>query len=556
LSTTAQFVFGSRLEDFIEKYGTETNLKDVYNWINEIDNWKFLSQELVGFNDMMALRDQRAFRRPSPQDVIGTGANQYALADLIGYSGDMPDGPYSLPDVYKGHVNSFPLIPNGAKLPFHGVRQGQGYFEDLYLYDQFGRTLHVIQSNSTSGTFDYKNFPLIRDEAFNVDTQLNPNIAGVAQFPPRVLQFARLDFDLVDGKVDAQVLGLDEGVNPVCGWVLPNHLDNSILVFAPDGTSLGEFRLVEMAQGTKVGEWQAPAHSKINSLDDVARVAPRLEQMLSAAHLKDEANFQAFLEAIDSTLWTVDQLGNRADKNLSVLIGRPLALVRARLRFSLDGSPIKDTSWDVALNPPDPDFLNYNFAIRLGDQATYEDGLIGYYFGDNYEVFNSVVSAETTAAQGYVNEIGPLGTSGGSNYIPLQFKENTAAYVTLLTDPRAAIHAVTGILPIKQLDIPPRFVDDPLANIEVSFRIGPMLTAIEPTPAQGDHTPLYANAISYPFPAEQNGQWSWWESDAATNNWNGYTLLNTTSNAKLKSVPNSLRDGILQLVLNLQNKKS
>jgi hypothetical protein len=276
--------------------------------------------------------------------------------------------------------------------------------------------------------------------------------------------------------------------------------------------------------------------------------------MLEASQIQDPDSFQAFLDVIDATLWTTDPLGSRSDQNLSVLIGRPLALVRARLQLTLDGPAITDTGWAAALNPPAPDFLNYNFAVRLGDQATRQDGVIGYYLNDNYTVFNSVAATETVSSQPYVKQIGPLGSTSAGNYIPLQFKDDSQAYVSVLVDPRASIHAATGIFPLKEITVPAGFVDQALANIEVSFRIGPMLTPIQQTPTEPDQPPPYPNAISYPFPAEQNGQWSWWENDAA-GDWSPYALLNTTPNAQFISAPNTLREGILQLVLNLNKSK-
>lgn len=557
-SPVAQFVFGSRLKAFVDKYGSETDMKNLFDWISEIDQWKFLSQELVGFNETLALRDDRAFRSPSAQDTVKAGAAPYPVADLAGYPGITP-GAHGLPDAYRGQVNTVPFIPNGPKIPFRGARQGQIYFANLNLYDKFGRVLYVIQSGQQSGLYDMKNFPLVRDPALFPDTQLDPNIKSVAQLPPRALQFSRLDFDLVDGKEDAKVLGADAGVNPVAGWVLPNHLDNSILIYAPDGASLGEFRLLVNDRGVKVGRWQAPPHSAVNTLDDVGKAAPHLLRMLEAAQIKDEKNFQTFLGVIDSTLWTIDPLGGRADQNLSVLIGRPLALVRARLRLSLEGPAVKDTGWDVALNPPAPDFLGYEFAVRLGDQATRQDGVIGYFSGDDYGVFNSVAAAGKTVPQDYVRQIGPTGsTAAAGNYIQLRFNETgdgaspkSSAYISLLADPRADIHATAGIVPVKQVNIPARFVEPALANIEISFRIGPLLTAIEQTPSETGQAPPYPNAVSYLAPAEQNGQWSWWENVAGSADWNGYALRYSTPNAEFQSLPNTVRDGLLQLVLNL-----
>lgn len=549
LSSSAQLVFRARLADFIDKFGQGSALDELDQWIEQIDDWKFLAQELVGFHSLISLRDTRAYRRPIASDLLGTGAASAAAADLIGYGGG--GGPYALPAAFQGRVDSTPYFPNGPAIPYPGARHGQIYFTDLLLYDKFGRALFVVQSNSSSGLFDAKNFPVLQGEALAASHKVHTEINAVSELPPRVLQQARLGFDLVDGFDDTKLLGAAAGVNPISGWVLPNHLDRSLLLYAPDGRSLGEFRLIAQDDRSKAGEWQAPPHSGVASLDDVARYAPHVAELLRAPALQAEASFLTFLQTIDESLWTIDPLGARVDQNLSVLIGRPLALVRARLQLQLEGQPLGDTGWASTFARPVSALTGYDFAVRLGDQATRQDGVIGYYAERDYSVFNSVVAPDSTAAQPYVREIGPIGPGGGQNYPKLRFDGTTAAMVTLLVDPRASIHATTGILPVKQVAIPSQFVTAALARIEIGFRIGPILTLIEATPSQGGVVPAFPQAIGYPSPAEQNGTWSWWERDAAADAWVGYDLLDTTTNAQLKSAPNTLREGVLQLVLGL-----
>src|SRR6202012_3861019 len=99
--------------------------------------------------------------------------------------------------------------------------------------------------------------------------------------------------------------------NPVCGWLLPNHVDHSVLVFGPDGTALGEVRLVVGSDGTRSGHWDPPAHSNVETMADVAAAAPRLARMIGAPALAVEGAFDAFLDVIDATLWTTDPLGAR-----------------------------------------------------------------------------------------------------------------------------------------------------------------------------------------------------------------------------------------------------
>ncbi|HEX6938868.1 MAG TPA: hypothetical protein VF158_05610 [Longimicrobiales bacterium] len=553
LSPHARFVFGARLHEFLAKY-PDADLAALDEWIREIDDWQFLAQELTGFHQRLALRDTRAFRRPGPGDKVGSGTQTYSVAELAGFPTETSPGGAGTGAV--GRTGTVPYLPNGPEIPFCGVRHGQLYFEDLALYDAFGRRLWVIESNGGSGLFDAKNFPLVRDAALLPDRVVHDEIAAVAQLPPRPLQPARLDFRLVDGGNDDRIFGRDADVNPIAGWVLPNHLDGSLLVYAPDGRALGEFRLVAGADGTKRGEWQPLAHGDVASLDDVAKVAPHLARMLSAGAIARQPDFETFLRAIDATLWTIDPLGGRSDRNLSVLIGRPLALVRARLALRLYGPPIRDTGWAATFDPPTPDFLAHPFAVRLGDQATREDGLIGYFVDDDYETFNSVAAPETTAAQSYVRQIGPVGRRDGGNYIELRFDESDQALVTMLVDPRAAVHATTGFLPVKRVELPGPFVERALGRIQVGFHLGPVLTSVAPTPAQGGVTPEHPDAVALPTPAERNGVWSWWEREAGANpGWSAYDLVPAALEARFDGRPRTLREGVLQLLIDLNETK-
>lgn len=547
LSPHASFVFGSRLEKFVQQYGTSTELGKLDDWISSVYNWQFLAQELVGFDQLLSLRDSRAFRRPTPADKLGG----YPVAALTGYGDGVIPPQLQLPEACQGQVNTVPFLPNGPALPFHGVRQGHFYFTDFFLYDKFGRLLFVVQANQSSALHNYTNFPVRIDSALLPDREVVPRVNSVLQLPPRLLQAARLDIRLLDALDDTKVYQVDPQVMPIAGWVLPNHLDGSILVFAPDGTALGEFRLYVQADGSKLGRWTPPPHTSL-TFADVAAKAPHLHDMLAAPRLQSEAGFNAFLAVIDETLWTTDPLGNRADANLSVLIGRPLALLRTRLQFQLDGDPISDTGWAATFAKPNPDFLGYRFSIRLGDQSTRQDGVIGYFTGSDYGTFNSTVAPPAAPAQSYVNVIGPVGKRTPGNYLQLSFTPNAFQYLTVLADPRAAMHAYTGILPVKQCDIPQQYVEQALSAMEVNFSLGPLLTVLGPSPAEGTAAPAYPQSIAYPTPAEQNGSWSWWEPQAA-GSWTGYGLVKTSPTAADSTEPNTLREGYLQFVTDLNN---
>ncbi|NJK31025.1 MAG: DUF3892 domain-containing protein [Deltaproteobacteria bacterium] len=440
------------------------------------------------------------------------------------------------------------------------MRSGQAYFEYLRLYDRFGRVLWLIEPGSDTGLYDAKNFPLLRHPSLQVaDAQRLPELASinsVIQLPPRVLQHARLSFDLVDAGDEGKIYGHDAGANPIGGWVLPNHLDNSLSLYTGTGEALGEFRLFVQDDGSKLGSWTPPAHGAIATLDDVAAAAPLVHAMISAPQLASQAGFEAFLAVIDSTLWTVDPLGGRDDQNLSVLIGRPLALVRTRLQLCLQGPPVRASDWPNTTldftDIPSPEFVDFQLGVRLGDQATRHDGVIGYYTGTDYSAFNSVVAPDASAQQSYVRQIGPIGTTQAPNFLSLSFAADDQQYVSVLVDPRASIHAITGLLPIKQIDVPAGLIEGALARMEVGFAMGPILTNIKATPTQAGTVPTLPTAITLPTPVEQAGTWSWYERDVGGQGSTGYYLIRATPTAALETLPMTLREGVLQLSIDLR----
>ncbi len=254
-------------------------------------------------------------------------------------------------------------------------------------------------------------------------------------------------------------------------------------------------------------------------------------------------------------MWTLEPLGERSDLHLSLLIGRPLALVRAGFRFQLEGPPLTDAGWQATFAPIEPPFLKYGFSLRLGDQIARNDGTIGYFAGNDYTCFHSV--AAPPFHTGYVCRIGPPGKPQG-NYLELAVGASAPAYVTLLADPRSPIHAFTGLLPVKDFKIPARFFEPALKKVEASFHIGPLLTKIMPTETTGEEEQVLENTVAVLPPAAQNGTWSWWEKEWAQGGglqWNRYGLRDASPDARMENASVSLREGILQLIVALNEEK-
>jgi hypothetical protein len=241
-------------------------------------------------------------------------------------------------------------------------------------------------------------------------------------------------------------------------------------------------------------------------------------------------------------------LGGRHDEYFSVLIGRPLALVRSSLAFELYGGPLRDPSWEKTFDTSAPPFVNNHFPIKLGNQALSNDGLIGYYLGQGKDAYSGFYYAQepgdTNTAHisgGYIQPIGQ------ANFIQLNLTDKSKAYLSMLVDPRATVHAVTGILPITTLGLPDHFLADAMGVMEMTFRSGPILTEVSAAGQQTMKGDAVTAAINYPPPAASRQGWNWIEQDVNGKDWNGYSIQGGDQSARLSTVASSLRDGWMVL---------
>ena len=361
-------------------------------------------------------------------------------------------------------------------------------------------------------------------------------LARLLNQAPRVVQPSRLNLRLLDATDDTREVDLAAGANPVGGWLLPNLLDHSLAVYDATGAPLGELLVLADGSGHQDVTW-LPAPASPYPVADPSQIAnPHLNALIGAFTAPgggipaDErvAAFQAFFWAIDEALWTIDPRGG-GGPDLVALIGRPLALVRARVQFELFGRPAYNQSWRDTLQFQESGFTSptLTFPIKLGSVELLDDGLAGYYAGDTYTTFYAVSPSQQYTAP-YVTPIVP----DGNIALPFNYPDYSTQALSLLIDPRGSVHATTGLLPTLEVKIPRRFVDGPLARIAVTFRIGPVLTGPE--------------AVRIPFPAERKGVWSWITRSGTGDQWSIAPIVAATARARLDSRPPLLIDGWLK----------
>jgi hypothetical protein len=529
LTPQATFNFRARLQQYLNDH-PDAVLEEVEQLLEQVDQWDFLSQTLSGLHEQFLMRR-------GEQNLPPDGS----VAPQVGPHFD------AVPDPGRGDVDhSF----GGAFPYFFPIRAGFFTFQKLWIVDRFGQKIDLLYANGNLQA-DEQNLPLsfkpIRARGLvpGTDNQLEDR-DQLVQLAPRLPQAARLDLRLLAADDDQEEVDLTAGADPVCGWLLPNHVDRGLAVYDTAGQPLGEILQVIGSQTPLIWQPAPGAPSGVPGPADIANAHLRgfVTALLGRADGGDA--FDNLLAVIDETTWTVDPLGGRHDQNLSVLIGRPLALVCARLRFTLHGAPASDQSWFTTLDPTtDTPVEAYGgvttptFAVRLGSQALRDDGLMGYFVGGDYGTFHAVhvPAGLAPASPPYVAGIGQDG-----DYLRLPFDGETfggvpvlsdrEAVLTLLMDPRGVVHATTGVLPTTSLELPARFVDGPLARLLVSFRAGPLLTNPQ--------------TIRMPRPAEQGGTWTWVQ-QTPTGTFASQPLAAFDASARLSATPPVIREGWLQL---------
>jgi hypothetical protein len=383
---------------------------------------------------------------------------------------------------------------------------------------------------------------------------------GLVALTPRFAAPARMLLRFVDavpGPQPQQKLELtDESARPVCGYLLPDHLDGALEVFDATGAALGQ--LLPAPDGTGRAVWErAPGQATgAGELPSATIADPTLaaiaDGLLSwgghdGTPMTGEGALAALLRLIDSTLWSSDPFGHVGDEHMSLLAGHPIVVLRAMLRLDVN-------------DPLGPrDILSTPVPVRLGALAQWQDGLLGFFVGDDLsQIHPSGIGAAALArpvgpGQGYLGSAAQLAAYHHSFAADLRPGQVPATPVThpyvaadatvqvwpgqvvplaLLVVPHAVVHATSGLLPRKDLGVRRQWVADGLARIAPSFRFGPVL--VDP------------RAIRMPVSTELAGTWSWnHRTDAAR--WADQPVVNAAGSALLTADVAEAEEGYLIL---------
>lgn len=462
--------FERQLADYLQD-NTDATLQTI---LDQLRQSNVLVQSLSGFNDLLLMRQQSLQLTVSSTDPNYTELTQ-AVAPVIGDQN-------TVEPLFNSYFN--PIRAGYMKLGVQAV-------------DAFGqkRQINIAPQLVCAGSLT------------TYDRQKQP-VPSVAYLAPRLAQPSRLLFRWLAADAAAyEEMNAHPASSPVCGWLLPNHLDGSLFLYNQQGRPLGTLYL--SGDHKEVGWQSAPGDDQtINqSVQTVLQYENPQLLNLAVALKADAAFFIDFWQALDTVHSSINP-NNLSANNLAVLVGRPVALTQATLRLEVEGGPAINESWDCFAGgdyvETDNNFTNVQFPVILGDLKQLDDGLVGYFkgaAGGGYDLTTFYTegadpSSQTGVVQPAETNLLLTATPKVGPSEPPDFADYTQK-VLMLVDPRASVHATTGILPTEQINIPSDMSSDALSTLEMSFLITPILRA---------HTEL-----ALPTPEEAGYQFSWVE---------------------------------------------
>jgi hypothetical protein len=474
-----------------------------------------LAQSIGGFNDAL-LTYNRTMQLGVKDTLYVPIANQ----------------PNFIEQVREAVSNAYQVAPDSIlRSPylynnFHPLRTGGMKISGLRIVDTFGQVKVVVDIKNPQNTEIVTSQPLTPPANFPYPIYLSPRLAQPARLNLRWLSASQGQTEMNDHPISS----------PICGWVLPNNLDSSLTIYDQQGVSLGVL--------DQTATWRpVPGSDEQISIDSIPN--PYLRQMVK--YLVDQRTngefFRDFLTTVNKSLETIDPESFAQNQALSLLIARPLALVRTKVNLELQGLPaisqnITAFSADLFVNDDrtNDGFPKLKFPIRIGEYQQFNDSLVGYWV----ESANNTYQDNTFYAPQscYVPHLqiktlfdhADDPTPDTPVNLDQTLEANTSQTLVMLIDPRGRINASCGVLPAKSISIPPEQYLPAMQTIAVTFLSAPLLSDI--------------NQINLSLPEVTGYEWSWLEKQG--NNWSTNPLHPFNSQAVF-SAPQKIHEGWLKL---------
>lgn len=415
-------------------------------------------------------------------------------------------------NAYLAESPSLVPIPGTLSQPpgFYPLAAGHFNLGRLWVVDAFGQALILANDGQV--------LPIRASSVLTAPTSGSDNLSYI-QVAPKIGAQARLNLQPLDATDDTVPANSADATAPIAGWLLPNHLDNSLQVFDASGTALGAIMPVINDAGAGLRWDPAPGvNVPLGALPAIPN--PHVSQFVNALLATQVSQGQQaltdLLDAIDTSLWATAPRGQPVDITTAALVGCPIAIVRASIALESFGDLPYDQAWDDTTTDDDGGLSQVPMTTYVGDLSLSENGVLGFFLNDDYSLFRpargyqaeakasglSAVRRTLGQGRGLQSLVGKTPTilDEASGYVSDQpgfplLPNGPASLLTVLLDPRGLLTALNGLLPIATAPLAPGPIAQGLANLDAIFRVGPILWD--------------SQSPDVPLPAIGSAQWDW-----------------------------------------------
>ncbi len=442
-----------------------------------MDVGQHLSQALDSFSEALLMRRQ-SIQVPLLQDPA---ANNDVLKPDKSFDNYLTKEAYFLPDVNAqsdGAPNFFPL------------RAGHLQFTRLWLTDTFGQVQKVVDSDTMGNVVQNSGLQIAEDLATAQDGSL-------VTLSPRLVQPARLSFRWHSANTrQREDSSNDPATTPVCGWLLPDCLDQALDIYEAAGKKCGSLKMITVSSRVQL-QWQNPPGESNASGPQERITNPYLLGFVNGllnftdnGSLAGGEALRHLFDVCNTTALFLTAASSKQTPGIAGLMGQPLALVRASLQLELLGLPAQPQGFEHSITEAakihPPGLSQLSFPVTLGDSRNNKDGLIGYFMDKGSKGFETMHLAfgMDKPNHAYFTNSDVLLTLNAAA---------PPAGITLLVDPRGGVQADAGILPPKLIDLAYPYINEGMKQMELDILVAPFL---------GSLTDLFI-----PVGAEPDRQW-------------------------------------------------
>lgn len=445
--------------DHVEEYIDTLGHHAIDALTEAIDAWQHLnqrppsiSQSLDGFHDALLMR-RSGFQLP--------------VADPMGFKDYRVFHENLVREAVGANIQRAPAIHN----PYIPIRNGELRLMELRLVDIFGQ----VQDTS------------VRNQVAARSVRLS-GTEEMMHLPPRLVQPGRINLRFMAAASGEEEWNSHPASSPICGWLVTDNLDSSILFYDPNGIAIGS--LNREANWDPIPGATAPVRPEDIENPWLRAVAVELA---SKKPPKDRpagalTPIEEFVEVLESALESIDPHSITSEEARTLLFSRPIAVTRIAASFELLSPPApRQGLYDLAMEARGNDtrtdaFEQVKLPLRIGEHQRLSDGVVGYWLAGD-KVFHAPQTAWVKGAR----------DMDASSVHWLSIGEPLTA--TVLLDPRGTVHATSGILPPKRIKIPPDQYLPALGRIQVFLATAPILTL--------------RNEIQVPLRLEPGWTWDW-----------------------------------------------